>query len=407
MKNIQHFILNLAFVVSIMFSAALGFAQTDDYHCNLICVNQPDYILVGVGVDLYNGSNELIGTTVTDEAGFFHFDNLTIGESYVAKFSYDAENGFVDLEDAFTLLEYLSGNVELNEYQLIAANVDGNNEVNINDFSTILYNYYILQQDFPIGNWIMPDWEFTLTGEKGTGGPQHTVSLGDIEMDDDLPKDAVQARMQYPALIEMTEAETIIPIFFNNSISTKGIGLVLEYNENAIEILNIESPIEDLNFNVSDGMIRIGWTGLETYKFSETEAFVNIHIKQSSSVSQSQTERFTVIDGTHILDGFGQKINGVTFSSPEFKTIPVNTVSTDLAYPNPCANYFTIQLSNEIQTVEIAIFNIQGQEVLRNHIEGINGIFTVNTRKLTQGMYFYQLNTQSKSIFNTISILSK
>ncbi len=407
MKNIHHLILGWTFAASFILIASVSFAQTDDYHCNLICVNQPDYIMEGVEVNLYDSNNEFIGSTITDNYGFFHFSNLNVGESYVAKFSYDAINGYVDLGDAFNLLDYLSGNAELTEYQLIAANVNGDSEVDYNDFITILYNYYILEQEFPVGNWILPDWEFTVQSGKATGGPQHTVSVGDIELDDDLPKGALQAKMLYPSLEELSASETIIPIYFNEKISTGGIGLVLSYNSNAIEILDIESPISDLTYHVNDGIIRIGWTGLESYKFSATDAFVNIHIKQSSTLNQAQIERFEVLEGTHILDGQGQKINGVSFSSTEFKTSAIATAETGIAYPNPCTDNFSIQLSSELNDMEVIVFNIQGQQVIKENIQGNQGTFIVNTQQLSNGMYYYQINSESKSILKPISVQSK
>lgn len=403
MKNTKLFLAFFSLILTIIFSIN-SFAQTDNYSCNVICLNQPDHIMAGVDVELFDSNNDLIATTNTNSDGYFFFEDLMIGESYTATFEYDTDNTYVDLADAFSILSYLYGYTDFDENQMIAADVTGDGQVSRSDFWTLLFNYYIMGQPLPVGDWYLPDWNFEINEVKAAGGPAGSLANGSLNVEDGDDKSILNAMMTYTSITDLTKEELLVPIYFTESISTNGIGIVLNYNNELIDVLDIESTIEDLEYNIDNGEIRIGWTGEDTYKFDFETPVVNIRIKQKASLSSEQIEHFEIMEGTHILDNKGQILPFVNFSSIQFKTTAQNLISEfATAYPNPCNESFNININTDGK-VEVMIYNTVGQMIESYYSTVSNQELQINTRNLQGGLYFYQINYQSKSVQGSITV---
>lgn len=404
MKNTKLFLAFFSLILTTIFSIN-SHAQTDNYSCNVICLNQPDHIMAGVEVNLFDSNNEFIATTFTNSEAYFFFEDLVIGESYTAKFEYDIENIYIDLADAFSVLSYIYGYIEFDEVQMIAADVTGDGQVNFSDFWTLLFNYYIMGQPLPVGDWYLPDWNFEMNDLKATGGPSSTVANGTIQGTNEDDKSGYKSMMNYQSIANLGSEEISIPIYFTESINTNGIGLVLNYNVDVIDIVNIESTIEDLNFNVDNGEIRIAWTGQETYKFDTESPIVNIRITQKAGVYTEEIESFEIQEGTHILDNKGQILPYVDFSSVAFKTTAQDDMTnTNIAYPNPCNESFNVNINTDGK-VEVIIYNTAGQIIESYYSTVSNQELIITTRNLKGGLYYYQINNQSKSVQGSITVL--
>jgi len=402
MKHISTILAVLFTFSGIIFSNS-SYSQTDNYSCNVTCLNQPNHIMQGVQVDLYDANNQLIATTFTDDQAFFNFENLNIGESYTAKFTYDAENTFVDMEDAFTVLSYILGFTELDEYQLIAADVDGNNVVNHSDFLTILINYYVFQQPFPVGDWILPDWEFTV-GNKATGGPAGGISSGNVRDDDETGKSLYEVRTDYNDIISFEGLNTIkVPVYLDQEMKISGLALIGEFNSDLFEVVKIESPIEDMNYNVNNATIRMAWTYTSQFENINSEPIANVYLRQKEYTKDADIEKINILSESHVLDAKGNKVPFIGFTSNEFKTAVIPDAETFI-YPNPCNNYFNIQLGSDITDAEYILYNSLGQIVDQRNISNNNQNLVISTEGLQKGIYYYQINYQSKSITGPISI---
>ena len=68
------------------------------------------------------------------------------------------------------------------------------------------------------------------------------------------------------------------------------------------------------------------------------------------------------------------------------------------AYPVPACDVVNFDYSfNSDVNAEIAIYNMMGQEVLRNSINGMNGKASINVSNLADGVYFYSLIVNGKT----------
>lgn len=68
------------------------------------------------------------------------------------------------------------------------------------------------------------------------------------------------------------------------------------------------------------------------------------------------------------------------------------------AYPTPASETvnFDYNFPANVNSAEISICNIMGQEVMRNEINGMSGKASINVSDLTDGVYFYSLIINGK-----------
>lgn len=68
------------------------------------------------------------------------------------------------------------------------------------------------------------------------------------------------------------------------------------------------------------------------------------------------------------------------------------------AYPTPASKTvnFDYNFPADVNSAEISICNIMGQEVMRNEINGMSGKASINVSDLTDGVYFYSLIINGK-----------
>ena len=67
------------------------------------------------------------------------------------------------------------------------------------------------------------------------------------------------------------------------------------------------------------------------------------------------------------------------------------------AYPNPASNFvnFDVEMQN-VQSASIAIYNMMGQEVVRQDINDSH--VSINVSDLTDGIYFYSLIVNNETV---------
>ena len=68
------------------------------------------------------------------------------------------------------------------------------------------------------------------------------------------------------------------------------------------------------------------------------------------------------------------------------------------AYPVPASDVVNFDYNfASSENAEVAIYNMMGQEVLRNSISGMSGKLSINVSDLTDGVYFYSLIVNGKT----------
>ena len=78
------------------------------------------------------------------------------------------------------------------------------------------------------------------------------------------------------------------------------------------------------------------------------------------------------------------------------------------AYPMPASDVVNFDYNfASSENAEVAIYNMMGQEVLRNSISGMSGKLSINVSDLTDGVYFYSLIVNGKTEKSSKLIIRK
>lgn len=150
------------------------------------------------------------------------------------------------------------------------------------------------------------------------------------------------------------------------------------------------------------------------YFFTYTYDGVNAKIYKDGVLLNTQTKNWNTINNNNIfklgvgVGGETTNFNGViddlkifnyVISDAEItnlftnNTLSTNSVSTHLSvsiYPNPASDYFTIEMENEIKSVEI--YSLQGQKVLNSTLKKIN------ISNLSKGIYLVQIEDKNHAV---------
>ena len=145
-----------------------------------------------------------------------------------------------------------------------------------------------------------------------------------------------------------------------------------------IEYLNTE---EDAGASIEDDNIKLGFAGAGWNDWEEGQQFPDI-MWFDGYMDDVRLFNITLSE---------EEITEIFQYSPDEETGLSNAQSTRLfrVYPNPASDY--IQIQAESNNVEVKIYNISGQKVMRSF-----GQTKINISSLSQGIYFLEANMHGK-----------
>jgi hypothetical protein len=381
----------LSFVILTLMSVSL-YAQYPVtgsvwYHKN------PEYPIPGVTVQLWNESGVIIAETITDTEGVYAFSDIPSGTFDVIITS-DLPGVAITMQEAMTLYQYLEGAIELNPMELMAADVDGNGEVDMDDFLFVVNNYFIYGEEFPAGIWVFEETQVTTGvthGHDGVGG----VLIGELD-DDFLPtgRDLLDHFDTYPAhRIEAGRQEVItIPVYARTAeTQMTGYGLVLDYDPAVVEVLGVDIAGDGAGFAVFDNHIRISWVSDGPTTLIDELAWVQLKMRQPVN----EYIPLQIGSESHLLDTKGQRIPRIEFAIPAVNT--ANPAMTDRIYPNPVIHeaYVRFEAESDMQ-LNIQITDATGRLVRTIQTEVRKGLqeLPVTVNELLPGYYMLSLQNR-------------
>jgi hypothetical protein len=326
--------------------------------------DNPLYPIEGVTVKLYNMSDDLQATTVTDGNGYYVFNNVS-GTQFKIKALTDLPGYNANIVTANDILMFLNGEIEFNTWQYIAADVDGNGEVNMNDYQFIAVNHYLFGEAFPAGNWLFSEGQIDLIVNAG-GGPTGLVGsrIGDIEGIFILTgRESAEPRIQFSNHINATAGTRLtIPLELISAGDISAYGLSLAYNPEIMTVVALDASLGFGGYSLQDGLIRISSLGAAAKENQVLNIDVLIH-----KVPESQVQPFRVLSESHLIDGSGKKLGSYTVRMPVFGQ-QVSKPSIQLL-PNPARENTGISftdLPSGIYTIQI--LSSAGQVVLSHQL---------------------------------------
>lgn len=400
MKTIKIIALNLLVVLSLGITST--YAGGVNYSAYVVYGENFQSPMPSIVANLYNANGEYVATTTTGTDGIFAFENLNAGESYSVHFSTDLAPFGVDLADAFMLLNYLRGNVELSELQLSAADVNGDSQVNFSDFYFILSQWYLRGEEFPAGDWVFPVWTFTPSAfkssadETGPDGPITIVSQSDISTDvPPVIKEALTV-VNKVKQFSYTESqyEINLPISFVTNQRIYGMGLEMAFNNSDIEIVGIDTKLNNADYMIEGNAFKLSWISNTGESFTANQDILKLIVRVNGSDDVEAI--LNVLAEAQFVGEGGDLLQNVKLNMPQLKKAMME-VSVGNPYPNPGNSEVNFSINQAYaESVIVEIYNLSGQLVKQINATPKNSKITISTSDLPNGSYLCSINMDAK-----------
>lgn len=386
MKKIAFFLSFMVFS-SIVVLGQYTISGTVLYHQN------PEYPIEGTVVNLFDENSQFVTSAVSDENGEYNFEDIGFG-TYTLKASVNLPGAQVTVQEAIFILMYLNGLYQLTPVQFMAADVDGNGVVNQVDFLFIIRNHWIFNEPFPAGSWAFEEIDVN-TGTR-EGGPSNIggTKIGDVEgtfvpTGRDLITEFQIAEMG--TFEVQAGTEIVVPVYANTpSNLLSGYGVVLEFDSDVIEILEVEAFGSDAFSAVIHSAVRIGNLATDNGVFSDYNGQVaQVKIKVLKD-QMAEFLPFRIGSESHLIDQKGKKEGIVDFGMPSLKPVNKAQMQANLIFPNPATSQVSVSIHSELNSdVELMFIDHSGRVVKTEKMQIKSGVFDylISIDELKSGVY--------------------
>lgn len=400
--------------IMFMFTTTKNFSQTSIIG-QVVYHNVENTPLEDVTVILKDSLGIILDSKITLEDGKYHFDNLDEG-TYNIEALTSLSPGGIDMEDAYLIELYLNNLYTFTTIQKLAADVDGDGAVTWDDHNIITDWWFLYGYPFPVGDWVFETLQISVMGKDSIDGGMDGSSTGDVDgVWEPGDKPSPYILLEKNDIIQATSNEEFeIEIKTTDIIHISGMGLIIDYPGELVEVEGITSKIEDFSFNITDEDIRISWIDpiREGLIFDNNEAVITLKLKTTSEFVNNSSINLSINSASHLLDKKGKKYDEITFNIPVVKSTEM-LCELNENYPNPFNKYTNIEykLADE-GNVSLKIFDINGKEVacLLNDFqkEGIYKL-TFDGSNFNPGTYIYKIDVKGKAAFtqSKMMVISK
>ncbi|MBP6871168.1 MAG: carboxypeptidase regulatory-like domain-containing protein [Bacteroidales bacterium] len=319
----------------------------------------------GVNVSLMDQSGDIVSTTVTDNEGYYEFDNLNTG-TYSVSFSTNQQAGGVELSDAFLVMLKLLNQITFTPIQTLAADVNGSGTITWADYFMILIGYLNQGNPFPIGPWVFENAQFTIPNPAREGLISKAgSSSGDVN--GSLVPDPKSSNIFVEYLsndIFSGENERIdFKVSIGQDITTSGMHLSFRIPAN-LEIMEVEPIMDEAKIYLSADRLNVTWMDetLSSISLKEGEMLLRIRARERSVSNNPSTYTFVLDDKSHFIDRNGEMAEGLKLNIPLVNITVTKKIAS--AYPNPFTSQVTFDFNmTEAGTVGVILSDLAGRIV--------------------------------------------
>lgn len=385
-------ILTIATLALIMLGSS-AFAQqpikgTVTYH------EDPTKPVPSVTVELWDEYG-VVQTTTTNPNGKYIFTNVPYGAYTVKAFTTPIEPGGIDTDDADMIWDYLYNYLPLSPIELLAADVNRDTLVTIED-------YYMLTNNW--SNGFQPEWVFENVPVNHTGNKTNIPTMGGSSSGDVngtfVPTGRNEEIAQVSYYAKNFSTNFTVEVFAKDLYSASAMGLVIDYPE-GVNINNVTSQMGELSdLKVKNNRIVATWVnGNNEVSINANEPVLVISASANRSFNGSDI-KFNVNNMSHFVS------NGSAVK-PEM-SVPYLTVNGNdnlsYSYPNPSSESTVIYFSLPSATkANLSIYNLNGQlvkNIINEEMSAGQHSVTLSVTDLQEGVYFYNLTTSGNVNIN-------
>lgn len=377
-------------IVLALFLSVASFAQ-HLIEGNVFYHGKAEYPIQGVLVGLYNQENVLIALNETNEDGGFSFPNCASG-IYTCRATTNISGVDINMDQAYLIWLYDEGYLQLNEIELMAADVDDSGTVDSEDLNFILTDYFVYNQPMPAGTWIFTDVIINTDSKaepKDIGGSR----IGDVQgiwfpagRDINVMPGVM---MQQPVALAVLESVRVPVTLMDAEKAMSGYGLVFSYDPETIQIVNVFPTDPMAQFAITNNQIRLSCLQLNNESVVDAnKVIMEVELMLLKAINNDY-QVLNVRSNSHVLNREGKLDKTVTFGLPTLKSINTPSLVTTV-YPNPISTnaQLDIESQNEV-TAEIVIYDGYGRMVQSQMVFLKQGLSTLqlDLEKLSSAWY--------------------
>ena len=374
--------------------------------------------LTNVEINLIdNITNEIIDNTTTNENGDYQFLTENSGEfrlniNYPLVWNYSGNS----TDALLTAQSYTEPDI-FSILQKKVADVNNDDTVNATDALFIQKRYINDIDDFPSTDWLQ---EEIIINVNNIDLEQNISSafMGDVNFsyfeNTTQNKQIQNIDLVYEGTVTANvEDEFIVELKIKDALEVGAISIILNYDNELIEVLEINSTLNNFLHNIEEDKINFSWYSIAPHNFLINEAILTLRLKAISSNNNNDI-LFNLSENCEFANAEAEIINDLQLSLPSlsiFSGIENLTKNNELSFkclPNPFAENlrFTYEIK-EKSNISLKIVDISGKKVfektLNNQDKG-NYNLDIETKNLNKGIYFSTIEIKNKNIFLQKSI---
>lgn len=372
----------------------------------------PQTPLNNIEIFLYSATSSLLDSTITDINGYYLFDTLAGGSTYVLEPNYNTKTwGGSNSGDALLIMLHFVGLANLTGLPLMAADVSADGIVNSIDALNVQQRFVGMIPGYIAGDWVQTSDTVQFNGNSIMKDLQG-LCYGDVNRSYIPPMVRNQPSLnilQYEEII-MNDGEIInIPVRLESNAQIGALSMILNYDEELLDIKEIVMNNDNSNliYNAKNGELRISWFDISPLNMNAGDILftVNCELLTNNINDLLLNEVLFEVDGNSVIsDSKGDKISNLNISIPKLQISAeqkYNEFTLNNNYPNPFSNTTEISYTIPYQgKVKLQVYNLLGEivDVLIDHNQNAgNYKFTFDGSKLNSGIYYYTLELSTSN----------
>ncbi|MFZ4399618.1 MAG: cohesin domain-containing protein [Bacteroidales bacterium] len=257
--------------------------------------------LNGVLIQLIDSSNLVVAYTTTSTHiiqsipgnqvqidGYYEFYNINNGNYFLKATTTIPWKG-VTATDALMVKLHSAGIVTLTGLPVKAADVNLSNCINSTDALIIELRCVGIKNDFDTEDWIFANTIVNVNGP--TEHNFYALVTGDVNKSY-IPlnekKDINNTYFQKDGVLKINNYEDFeLPFKVNDYISLGAFTLNLNYNDSLFDVTAINSKLNELEFNISNGSIMIAWSDVNPVHFKPDDILFALKMKTKVKINSN------------------------------------------------------------------------------------------------------------------------
>ncbi|MBN2090081.1 T9SS type A sorting domain-containing protein [candidate division KSB1 bacterium] len=375
------------------------------------------HAIAGVKLTASGGFNAI---EETDKTGSYQFKNIPMSTDFKITpsktMTSNQAHAVVDLYNAALIMRQTVGLEKLDRYQLIAANVDFDNDVDAYDAANIARFIVELppyQENIKVGEWLFIEKSKSYSNILIDQKNQNFLGIimGDVVGRGQAAENAL-ARSNYneetQSIQYLMAGDTLIVPFTLDKKDIIAAEFHYKINRQAVEFIDIQKTAISKEFtifhNVKGENLMIAM--FSPYPTTQTGRFIDVRFQQKANWGTSPVifEKYRLNNDPYTY---------ITSISEELAETPVPTsFSLTQNYPNPFSSQIGLSrtviqyLLPQTASVQLTIYNLLGQEVYQLvNEEQAAGIYQIGWdgrdmfgQEVAAGVYLYQLKSKNIQI---------